>query len=88
MITCREATRRASRALDAPLPLGECLALGLHLAACRGCARYAGWIRALHRALAPGAARREHPGALAGATLSDTDRARLRARVLEAASEP
>ncbi len=88
MITCREATRRTSRALDAPLPLGERLALGLHLAACRGCARYARGIRALHRALAVGAARRDDLWALTGTTLSEVDRARFKARVIEAASKP
>lgn len=40
MPTCREATELASRAMDERLPLSSRMALRLHLAICRNCARF------------------------------------------------
>jgi len=40
MPTCREATELASRAMDERLPLSSRMALRLHLAICKNCARF------------------------------------------------
>lgn len=40
MLSCKTAAEWISSALDRPLPLRQRMALGLHLLACRHCARY------------------------------------------------
>jgi hypothetical protein len=40
MLTCRNATELASRAMDERLPLSNRMALRLHLAICDNCARF------------------------------------------------
>lgn len=40
MATCRDATELASRALDERLPLSSRMALSMHLAICKNCARF------------------------------------------------
>ena len=40
MPTCRDATKLASRAMDERLPLSNRMALRLHLAICKNCARF------------------------------------------------
>ena len=40
MPTCREATELASRSMDERLPLSSRMALRLHLAICKNCARF------------------------------------------------
>ncbi len=83
MMTCREAARAASQALDGPLPLRRRLGLALHLSMCRACARYVREVRALHRLLQEWARRADAP---AGDTrLSPEDRERIRRALLEAA---
>jgi mitochondrial fission protein ELM1 len=40
MATCRDATELASRAMDERLPLSSRMALRMHLAICKNCARF------------------------------------------------
>jgi len=40
MATCRETTELASRAMDQRLPFGDRMAMRMHLAICRNCARF------------------------------------------------
>lgn len=40
MLSCKQAAELLSAALDRELRFGERLALGLHLALCRGCRNY------------------------------------------------
>lgn len=85
MMTCREAARAASQALDGPLPLRRRLGLALHLSMCRACARYSREIRTLHRLLQEWAGRPDAPGETLDARLPAGDRDRIRRALLEAA---
>ena len=49
MTTCKETTELASRAMDEPLPFSDRLALRLHLAVCKNCARFAQQLQAMRR---------------------------------------
>lgn len=40
MLTCRETTELASRAMDERLPFADRMAMRLHLAICANCARF------------------------------------------------
>ena len=40
MTTCRETTELASRAMDERLPFADRVAMRMHLAICRNCARF------------------------------------------------
>ena len=50
MLTCRDATVLASRALDQPLPWTRRLSLRIHLVLCRYCQRYQQQLRFLRLA--------------------------------------
>jgi len=52
MLTCRDATALASRAMDAPLPWRQRLSLRMHLAMCRYCTRYQRQLRFIRLAVA------------------------------------
>jgi anti-sigma factor RsiW len=49
MATCREATELASRAMDERLPLSNRMALRLHLAICKNCARFSQQLQEMRR---------------------------------------
>ncbi len=49
-ITCREASRLASAALDRELTRRECWALRIHTFLCRNCRRFAKQVATLHAA--------------------------------------
>lgn len=49
MMTCREATELASRAMDQRLPLSNRMALRLHLAICKNCTRFNRQIQDMRR---------------------------------------
>jgi hypothetical protein len=49
MTTCKETTELASRAMDEALPLPERVALRLHLAMCKNCARFAQQLQEMRR---------------------------------------
>lgn len=51
MLTCKEASHLASKALDTRLTLRERLGLGLHLAMCALCRRYVGDLKKLRAQL-------------------------------------
>ncbi len=51
MLTCRDASRLSSEALDRRLTLRERLSLGLHLAMCALCRRYAEQVGFMRRAI-------------------------------------
>lgn len=51
MLSCREVTDKASDYLDDALPLGQRMALRMHLAMCRHCRRYLRQLRATVAAL-------------------------------------
>lgn len=48
MLTCRAASERLSRSLDAPLPMLETFALGAHLIVCPACRRFRMQFLAIH----------------------------------------
>ena len=48
MLTCRAASERLSRSLDAPLPMLETVALGAHLIVCPACRRFRKQFLAVH----------------------------------------
>jgi len=56
LLTCKEASRLQSQALDRPLGLGERIALRLHLGICDACTRVSRQLDFLRRAV------RAHPG--------------------------
>lgn len=47
--TCRETTELASRAMDERLSLGNRMAMRMHLAICKNCARFAGQLQEIRR---------------------------------------
>lgn len=49
MTTCKETTELASRAMDERLPLSDRLAMRLHLAVCKNCARFAQQLQEMRR---------------------------------------
>lgn len=51
MTTCKETTALASRALDGRLPLGERIALRVHLAICANCARFTRQVAVMRKVL-------------------------------------
>ncbi len=51
LLTCREATFYASRALDEPLPTGDRVALRLHLLMCPSCLRFTRQLQKLQHCL-------------------------------------
>ena len=51
MLSCKEASRLTSAALDRKLGIGERFALRLHLALCAGCRRVDRQFRLLRRAM-------------------------------------
>jgi hypothetical protein len=55
-LTCKEASRLQSQALDRPLTFGERLSLRLHTAVCDACTRVEKQLAFLRRAM------REYPG--------------------------
>lgn len=77
MLTCRDATRLASEALDRRLALRERVGLTVHLALCGLCRRHAAQIDFVRRAVARLGAR---SGDL-GAGLSAGGRDRIRRRL-------
>ena len=58
MLSCKEATRMCSEALDRPLSLRERLTLRMHLMMCSGCTNYhehMTWLRRISSTYAGGA---------------------------------
>lgn len=51
MLTCKEASRLSSEALDRKLSVSESLALRMHLALCQGCSRVNAQYQFLRRAM-------------------------------------
>ena len=51
MLTCKEASRLSSEALDRKLAVREWLALRMHLALCKGCTRVSTQFQFLRRAM-------------------------------------
>lgn len=49
MTTCKETTELASRRMDERLPLPERVAMRLHLAMCKNCARFAQQLQEMRR---------------------------------------
>lgn len=62
MLSCREASRLMSEALDRKLALRERFALRLHVAICAGCTRVEGQLAFLRRAVAELPAVDREPG--------------------------
>lgn len=69
--TCRETTELASRAMDERLAFGDRLAMRLHLAICKNCARFARQLRDMRRLFRAEAVDAASPG------LSDAARRRI-----------
>jgi hypothetical protein len=59
ILSCKEAARLASQALDRRLGFGERVALRVHLAICHGCTNFSRQIAFLDRAVAQLAERSE-----------------------------
>ena len=51
MLTCKEASRLSSEALDGKLSVGKRLALRMHLMLCQGCSRVNAQYQFLRRAM-------------------------------------
>ena len=49
MTTCKDTTELVSRAMDERLAFGERLAMRVHLASCRNCARFAEQMQEMRR---------------------------------------
>ena len=49
MITCKETTELASRAMDEKLPLSGRVAMRMHLAVCNNCSRFAKQLHDMRR---------------------------------------
>jgi hypothetical protein len=49
MPTCRETTELASRAMDGHLPLGDRIAMRMHLAICENCRRFNQQLQVMRR---------------------------------------
>jgi len=49
MLTCKETSVLASRAMDQRLPFGDRVALQVHLAICENCARFARQLHEMRR---------------------------------------
>lgn len=49
VVTCKDTTELASRAMDERLPLPERMAMRLHLAICENCARFAQQLHEMRR---------------------------------------
>ena len=47
MFRCKDVSQKVSRAMDAPLPFSERLAVEIHLMMCRYCARFRSQLRLL-----------------------------------------
>ena len=47
MFHCKDVSQKVSRAMDAPLPFSERLAVEIHLMMCRYCARFRSQLRLL-----------------------------------------
>lgn len=76
MLSCKEATRLASDALDQTMPLGRRLALKLHLLLCPPCNRFAAQIARLERLY-----RQHRENSSEGATLSPATKERIKERL-------
>jgi hypothetical protein len=77
-LTCKEASRLQSQALDRKLPLMQRIGLRIHLLLCKWCRRYGKQIRFLHDAAG------EHPDHLAEPaqqSLSQGARERIKQRL-------
>jgi hypothetical protein len=77
-LSCKEASRLQSQALDRKLPLMQRIGLRIHLLLCKWCRRYGKQIRFLHDAA------REHPDHLAEPvpqSLSQGARERIKQRL-------
>ena len=61
MLTCKEASRLISQRQDRALSVRERLALGMHLALCKGCVRVSDQVDFLRKALARYAGRDDGP---------------------------
>jgi len=48
-VTCKENTELSSRSMDERLPLADRLAMTIHLAICRNCARFMKQLHAMRR---------------------------------------
>ena len=49
MFRCKDVSQKVSRAMDAPLPFSEHLAVEIHLMMCRYCARFRSQLRLLRK---------------------------------------
>jgi hypothetical protein len=78
MISCREAARLSSEALERPLYFAERVALRFHLLLCSACARYDDQIAFLHELAVLYLARCDECGPLGDATLSSEACKRIR----------
>lgn len=78
MLSCKEVSRLVSRSLDHPLPIGNRLAVRMHLMICKLCSRYRRQLLFLRQATRhlP-----EHLDATAAPPLSDEAKQRIRAKL-------
>ncbi|MHC4601643.1 MAG: anti-sigma factor family protein [Planctomycetota bacterium] len=79
MISCREAARLSSEALERPLYFAERVALRFHLLVCLACSRYDDQIAFLQELVTLHLSRCDESGPLAEACLSPDARDRIRA---------
>ncbi|BAM04257.1 anti-sigma factor family protein [Phycisphaera mikurensis] len=87
-LTCREASRLGSDALDRRLAVREALAVRLHRSLCTSCRRFGRQLEAMDRALHRVTVRAGPPPRPTRPTLSREARGRIRRRLAAAAASP
>ena len=78
MLSCKDATRLLSEAMDHSLPLGKRVGVRLHLLLCTFCARYQRQLLLLRETARRLAATDDACGSLAGEPLSEEAKERIR----------
>ena len=78
MLSCKDATRLLSEAMDHSLPLGKRVGVRLHLLICKFCARYERQLLLIRETVRRLAAAEETYGPLLGERLSEEAKERIR----------
>lgn len=78
MLSCKDATKLLSEAMDRTLPLGKRIGVRLHLVFCKWCARYERQLLLIRETVRRLAATMEAPGEPSRETLSVEARERIR----------
>ena len=78
MLSCKDVTRLLSESMDRSLPLGKRVGVRLHLLICTFCSRYERQLLLIRETVRRLAATDEARGSLAGESLSEEAKERIR----------